>query len=82
MEKHIVVFEMLNGESHKYEMDNTTIQDIYQTLNNSPDGWIEFLVKGETHFLSAEKVVRVKITPRSVQKTRSENTAKAFQGLR
>ena len=82
LEKHFVIFEMMNGESHKYELENTNVENVYQTMNSSPDGWIEFMVKGETHYLSADKVVRVRITPQSVRNQRSENTAKAFQGFR
>ncbi|MFE4523966.1 hypothetical protein ACFRCQ_17970 [Cytobacillus firmus] len=85
METFRVTFEMTNGESHFYEIENESINKVYEMINASPDGWVEIPYNGEKHFVKADKLTRVKIISRSdydrIQKESHEQTINAFSNL-
>ncbi|WP_025782920.1 hypothetical protein [Sporosarcina sp. D27] len=82
MEKHYVKFEMDNGAAHSYEIDDTTIDGVYTKIVNSPDGWIEFVVDDETHFLNTAKIVRVITHTDTAERKRDEDSQAAFDMMR
>lgn len=85
LEKYYVRFEMDNGVTHSYEIDDTSIDKVYTKIINSPDGWIEFEVDDEKHFLNAAKIARVTTHSETVERKRVEDSqiaAEAFRNIK
>lgn len=72
MEKHVVFFHMVNGETLRLDIEANSVEEILSLLNDSHE-WLDFFEDGDTYYIYKNNIVSVKVTPQSVRSTRASD---------
>ncbi len=78
MDNFSVTFELVNGKTHTYELENTTHSDVYTKVSTEVDGWISIDDNGENHLIKANSVCKVEILSGSEREERSKRAMEAM----